>query len=79
MGSVMAEMITDLDGENGLKQATMIGKDLKTNILKAALANGSMSHVLDLEDYHDPTLSHQTVAFLPAVMAVSEYKKLARR
>ena len=77
MGSVMADMITELDGEKGPQQATIIGKGIKTDMLKAALANGSMSHVLDMDDYHGPTLSHPAVAFLPAVLAVAEYKKLS--
>ncbi len=77
MGSVMADMIAELDGENGPQQAAMIGKGIKTDMIKAALANGSMSHVLDLDDYHAPTLCHPTVAFLPALLAVAEYKKLS--
>ena len=76
MGSVMEDMIAELDGESGPQQATIIGKGIKTDMIKAALANGSMSHVLDLDDYHGPTLSHPTVAFLPAVLAAVLFPQL---
>jgi 2-methylcitrate dehydratase PrpD len=77
LASVMTKTIKAIDGERGPAQATVIGTGVKTDILKAALANGSMSHALDLDDYHGPTLCHPTVAFLPAVLAVAEHKGLS--
>jgi len=76
IGSVIMELIKEIDGEKGARQATVIGKGIKTDVLKAALANGSMSHALDLDDYHAPTLCHPTAAFLPGILAVAQYKKL---
>jgi 2-methylcitrate dehydratase PrpD len=77
LASVMTKTIKGIDGEGGPAQATVLGTGVKTDILKAALANGSMSHALDLDDYHGPTLCHPTVAFLPAVLAVAQHKGLS--
>ncbi|OPX39809.1 MAG: hypothetical protein B1H13_08915, partial [Desulfobacteraceae bacterium 4484_190.3] len=76
IGSVIMELIKEFGAGNGAEQATVVGKGIKTDVLKAALANGSMSHALDLDDYHAPTLCHPTAAFLPAVLAVAQYKRL---
>ncbi|MFZ3209267.1 MAG: MmgE/PrpD family protein [Geobacteraceae bacterium] len=77
LASVMTKMIKEIDGERGPAQATVIGTGVKTDILKAALANGSMSHALDLDDYHAQTCCHPTVTFLPAVLAVAQHKGLS--
>lgn len=76
IATVMMDFIMELDGESESGEATIIGKNVRTDIMKAALINGSMSHVLDLDDYHGGTLNHPTVAVLPAIMAVAENKKL---
>lgn len=73
IASVMAGFIKEMDGNKGSQQATVIGKNIKTDIQKAALANGSMSHALDFDDYHEPTLCHPTVALLPAILATAQH------
>lgn len=77
IATILLDFIKQIDGDNGPSQATIVGKDIKTDILKAALANGTISHALDLDDYHAPTLSHPTVAFLPAIVVVAEFKGLS--
>ena len=79
IATVMMDFIRELDGESGSGQSTIIGKSARTDIMKAALINGSMSHVLDLDDYHGGTLNHPTVAVLPGILAVAENKKLGGR
>ncbi|MCD6152744.1 MAG: MmgE/PrpD family protein [Syntrophobacterales bacterium] len=76
IASVMLRFIDDIDGKNGPDQATIIGKNVKTDMLKAALINGSMSHALDIDDYHGPTLCHPTVTFLPGILALSQQNHL---
>jgi len=79
IASVMIKMVREIDGEVISDQATVLGKGVKTDILKAALANGSMSHALDLDDYHGPTITHPTATFLPAILAVAENNNLGGR
>lgn len=66
-------------GMGGEKQASIIGTGLKTNVLLAALVNGSMSHALDFDDAHAGSFAHPTVTVAPAVLAVGEYKKVSGR
>lgn len=66
-------------GMGGEKQASIIGAGLKTNVLLAALVNGSMSHALDFDDAHAGSFAHPTVTVAPAVLAVGEYKKASGR
>ena len=56
----------------GKKQATIVGKKTKTNIMLAALVNGCMSHVLDFDDTLTGSSIHPSVCLAPAVIAVGE-------
>ena len=68
-GTILLDLIRELGGE---KQATILGKGEKTNILHAALVNGCMSHTLDFDDTHLGSSTHPSVCLAPAVMAVGE-------
>ena len=71
------EMVVDLMKEvGGKKQASVLGYGFKTTILNVALINGMMSHVLDYDDAHSESRSHPSAPLLPALLAISEYKKL---
>lgn len=65
--------IVDIAGGN--PHATIIGKGVKTNLLFAALVNGTMSHALDFDDTHKDAGIHPSVCLAPAAMAVAEYMK----
>lgn len=67
----------DIVGGNG--HATIIGKGVQTNLVFAALANGTVSHALDYDDTHKDSGTHPSVCLAPAVMAVAEYKKASGR
>jgi 2-methylcitrate dehydratase PrpD len=57
--------------ENGGKQeSTIIGQKIKVPAAMAAFANGSMSHVLDFEDYGGGV--HANAGTIPAALAESE-------
>ena len=49
----------------GKPMASVIGTNIRTNITNAALANGTIGHSLDFDDYHDETVIHATAACLP--------------
>ena len=60
----------------GNEQATLIGFDVKKNIMQAALINGAASHALDYDDSLEVMVGHPTVTLYPALLAVTEWKGL---
>ena len=56
----------------GNGKATVLGCYKKTNLLNAALINGTISHYLDMDDGHEGSISHPAVAILPAMFALAE-------
>lgn len=73
---ILQELIKEMGGN---EQASVIGTDIKTNMLFAALVNGSVSHVLDFDDAHAKSVAHPTVTVAPAVLAAGEYKRASGR
>ena len=63
----------------GKKQASVLGYGFKTTLLNAALINGMMSHVLDYDDAHSGSRSHPSSPLIPALLSISEYRKLTGR
>ncbi|MCD6306767.1 MAG: MmgE/PrpD family protein [Deltaproteobacteria bacterium] len=73
-----SQMILDYIKQYGGKpQASIIGCDFKTDVNYAALANGTIAHALDYDDYHEETVIHATSTCLPAILAVAESRKLS--
>lgn len=64
-----AQLAQDFGGRG---PSTVIGWNLRTSPIMAALANGAMAHALDFEDTHDATLVHPHAATVPAALAVAE-------
>ena len=58
----------------GPKQAHILGRADKTDILNAALLNGISSHVFDFDDTHLPTIIHPSGPVASALFALAEYK-----
>ncbi len=76
----VSDILLDLiDIMGGKKHASILGKGIKTNLLLAALVNGTMSHALDFDDSHENSGTHPTVCIAPAVISVAEYKKSSGR
>lgn len=63
----------------GTPQATVLAHGDRTNVLNAALVNGVMSHVLDFDDTHMPTILHPTGPILAAGLAVGEWHERSGR
>ena len=53
-------------------EAGVIAGGFKAAVEHAALANGTMSHVLDYDDYSIIWFGHPTVTVFPAVLALGE-------
>jgi len=61
---------------NFKKEAIIFTGKGKVGVLEAALANGMMAHVLELDDGNRFAQGHPGVAVIPAVVALSEKEKI---
>jgi 2-methylcitrate dehydratase PrpD len=63
-------------GLGGAPQARVLGTRLRTSVVQAAWANGSLAHLLDFDD---SGFSHPTACILPAALAVAEHRDVSGR
>ena len=56
--------------------APVLGSDLGTDPVHAALANGMSGHADETDDSHAPSLSHPGCAVIPAVLAVAPGRRM---
>jgi len=69
----MGKIITDFVKDSGASpRATVMGAGFKTSPGEAALANGTMAHALDYDDYSLELCGHPSVSLLPAILALGE-------
>jgi 2-methylcitrate dehydratase PrpD len=69
----IGKLLSVLKEVGGRQQATVIGHDLKLGLVDAALANGQMGHVLDLDDTHmGGVVLHASSPVLAALFALAE-------
>jgi 2-methylcitrate dehydratase PrpD len=61
----------------GPTQASILGREEKTDILHAALLNGISSHVFDFDDTHLPTIIHPSGPVASAIFALAEYQAVS--
>ncbi len=61
----------------GKKQATLLGKNIKSSILNATLMNGMSSHLFDYDDTSVEFLGHASVTLFPCLLALSEWMGLS--
>ena len=59
--------------------ASIIGKNLKTDVLSAAFINGVAAHVLELDDGHRGAQLHLGSVIFPTALAISEAHDLTGR
>ncbi|MFQ6030276.1 MAG: MmgE/PrpD family protein, partial [Dehalococcoidia bacterium] len=59
-----------IDDQGGKPEATVLASGLQTSMANAALANGTMGHALDYDDFGG--FGHPTVAIFPALLALGE-------
>ncbi|HET7629368.1 MAG TPA: MmgE/PrpD family protein [Bacillales bacterium] len=58
---------------NGEKQATVLGRKERTDVLFAALLNGMSSHIFDFDDTFLDTILHPSAPVFPAILAYAEH------
>jgi 2-methylcitrate dehydratase PrpD len=74
------EILLELTHElGGNPQAGVPGHDLKTSVTNAARLFGVMSHVLDFDDTHLPTILHPSGPTLAAALPLAEHQGTSGR
>jgi len=72
-GRVVAKVAAQMGGE---KEATIVGRGGLFPAPNAALANGTMAHVLDYDDTHDESFIHVGPPVVPAALAMGQREKV---
>lgn len=75
----VANAIAALSPFFGPGQATLFGRPERADILHASLLNGISSHVLDFDDTHIETAIHPAAPVAPAILALSEHRRVSGR
>ena len=56
----------------GVKESCVIGSNIITTAVNAALANGMLAHADETDDSHAPSLTHPGCGIVPAALAMAE-------
>ena len=68
--TIMYNLIKEMGGMN---IATLIGSEYSAPPMWAALYNGMISGVMEIDDVHEEAILHPSIAVIPAALAVAEY------
>ena len=58
--------------QGGVQEAAVVGSNVVTTAINAAMANGMLAHSDETDDSHAPSLTHPGCAVVPAALAVAE-------
>lgn len=72
-GTIITKFVEDLGGK---REATIIGRGLKTSVVSAALANGTMGYYCDSESHHPESITHVASVVVPTALAMTERQGL---
>ncbi|QRX81635.1 MmgE/PrpD family protein [Glaciimonas sp. PAMC28666] len=64
---------------SGPRQATLLGRKERFDIMNAAFVNGVSSHIFDYDDTHLKTIIHPGGPVISAILALSEYRPVSGR
>ena len=67
VGGIIQQYVAD---QGGVQEATVLSSGHRSSLANVALANGTMGHALDFDDFGG--FGHPTVAIFPALLAVGE-------
>ena len=59
-------------GQGGVAQCSVVGTDLRTSAINAALANAMCAHADETDDFEPVTKAHPGSATVPAALAIAE-------
>ena len=68
VGEIIKKYVAD---QGAAPQATVLSSGSQSSVANAALANGTMGHALDYDDFGG--FGHPTVAIFPALLAIGEH------
>ena len=58
--------------QGGTPESAVVGSNVVTTAVNAAMANGMLAHADETDDSHAPSLTHPGCAIVPAALAVAE-------
>ena len=61
--------------QGGPPEASVVASDIRTSVIHAALANGTMAHADETDDAHCPTVTHPGSAVVAAALPLAEREK----
>jgi 2-methylcitrate dehydratase PrpD len=67
-------LLDEMAEASGSPQASIIGHNARLPMLSAAMVNGSAAHALDYDDVNMAMPGHPSVAILPGLLALAEFK-----
>jgi 2-methylcitrate dehydratase PrpD len=76
VATVMFHLLEALNASGPDAHASILGTKARSDVLNAALVNGTFSHALDIDDYHADTLCHPSAAYMSAILAMAEQKSV---
>jgi 2-methylcitrate dehydratase PrpD len=72
-----SKIITEFVKESGSRgESTVFANSFKASPQYAALANSAMGHGFELDDTHDPSVSHPGAVVIPTALALGEKQKI---
>ena len=73
---VTGRALAVFDTFSGVREATVIGRSERLDVLSAAYINAVSSNVLDFDDTHPRTVIHPTAPVAPALLALAERQRV---
>ena len=70
---ILSKFITKYNG--GVKESTVLGYGTKTSCMNAALINGAMGHICEMDDTHRRTGSHPGDSIITSALAMAERQR----
>jgi 2-methylcitrate dehydratase PrpD len=64
--------INFIGSQGGTPEAAVVGSNVVTTAINAAMANGMLAHSNETDDSHAPSLTHPGCAVVPAALAMAE-------
>ena len=75
--AAIAGTLAVLDRFSGAREASVIGRRDRLDMLSAAFVNAAGGNVLDFDDTHHPTIIHPTAPVSPALFALAESQPIS--
>ncbi len=69
--------VAALDAFSGPRQASLLGRKERFDVMNAAFLNGVSSHVFDFDDTHLKTIIHPAGPVISAALALAEFKPVS--